>query len=302
MSKKNIIETNQLTKYYGKKSRGIIDVNLAIQEGEIFGFIGPNGSGKSTAIRTLLGFIYPTSGSAKIFGLDCIKDTAAIKKEVGYLPSEVDYYDDMKIKDLLSYSAKFYGKDCSKRIKELSDIFEVDLEKNIDSLSLGNKKKVAIIQALLHSPKLLILDEPTSGLDPLMQSRFFEVLLEENQKGTTIFFSSHVLSEVQRLCHKVAIIKEGQILRIEEIGKLRSKTFKKVKIAFKESIRIEDLAIKGMENIKVKDRGIDFLYKGDVDLLIKEISQYSINNLWLEEPSLEEIFMHYYEKDGGENA
>lgn len=296
-----VIETNQLTKYYGK-SRGIIDVNLEINEGEVFGFIGPNGAGKSTAIRTLLGFIYPTSGTAKIFGRDSVKETAIIKKDIGYLPGEVNYYDDMKVKELLNYSSKFYKKDCGQRIKELVEIFEVDVEKNIDSLSLGNKKKVGIIQALLHSPQLLILDEPTSGLDPLMQNRFFEVLFEENKKGATIFFSSHVLGEVQRLCHKVAIIKEGRILRIEEIEKLRSRTFKKVKVEFAETVRGVTLDLPGMKDLVINGNLYNFLFKGNVDSLVKIISEYQINNLWLEEPSLEDIFMHYYEKEGRVNA
>ena len=193
-----IIETTGLTKYYGK-ARGIEDVALQVNEGEIYGFIGPNGAGKSTAIRTLLNLIFPTRGSAKIFGLDCVKDSWAIKQLVGYLPAEVNYYDDMTVADLFSYSARFYGKDCTKRTAELVELFSVDTKKRIDSLSLGNKKKVGIIQALLHKPKLLILDEPTSGLDPLMQKHFHDLLREENQQGTSIFFSSHVLGEVQKL-------------------------------------------------------------------------------------------------------
>lgn len=297
----NVIETQQLTKYYGK-ARGIIDVNLEINEGEVFGFIGPNGAGKSTAIRTLLGFIYPTSGTAKIFGRDCIKETAEIKREIGYLPGEVNYYDDMKVKELLSYSGKFYKKDCRHRINELVEIFEVNVDKNIDALSLGNKKKVGIIQALLHSPKLLILDEPTSGLDPLMQNRFFDVLHEENKKGTTIFFSSHVLGEVQRLCHKVAIIKEGRILKIEDIEKLRRRTFKKVRVEFAENVQEAVLEIPGMKDLVVSENLYNFLFKGNVDSLVKVLSAYQINNLWLEEPSLEDIFLHYYEKEGGENV
>lgn len=297
----SIIETKGLTKYYGK-FRGIIDVNLEINEGEVFGFIGPNGAGKSTTIRTLLGFIYPTSGTAKLFGMDSIKETLTIKKDIGYLPGEVNYYDDMKVRELLNYSAGFYKKNCSQRIRELVEIFEVDIEKRIDSLSLGNKKKVGIIQALLHSPKLLILDEPTSGLDPLMQNRFFEVLTEENKKGTTIFFSSHVLGEVQRLCHKVAIIKEGKILRVEEIEKLRSRTFKKVKVEFAEVHRNVMIELPGMKDVLINGNIYNFMFKGNVDSLIKTISNYQINNLWLEEPSLEDIFMHYYEREGEPSA
>lgn len=193
----SVIEMNMLTKHYGK-SRGITDVNLSVEEGEIFGFIGPNGAGKSTAIRTLLGLIYPTRGSAAIFGKSCTEHPE-IRMELGYLPSEVFYYDNMKVIDLLKYSASFYKKDCTKRIFELAEIMDLDLKKKIDDLSFGNKKKVGIVQGLLHEPKLIILDEPTSGLDPLMQQKFFDLLGEENRKGATIFFP-HTSSARCRKC------------------------------------------------------------------------------------------------------
>lgn len=292
----NIIEVSNLTKYYGK-SRGITGVDLQVKQGEIFGFIGPNGAGKSTTIRTLLAFIYPTSGSARIFDMDCFRDSARIKKDVGYLPSEVSYYDDMKVKDLLNYSAKFYDKDCSNRIAELSGIFELDMNKRIDALSFGNKKKVAIIQALLHEPKLLILDEPTGGLDPLMQNKFFDILREENKKGTTIFFSSHILSEVQKLCDRVAIIKEGCILKVEEIEKLRSNKYKKIKVEFRNGGSLGDLNLPSIMDVKVKNKQVEFLYGGQINEIVRKLSQREIENLWIEEPSLEEVFMHYYEKE-----
>lgn len=292
----NIIEINSLTKYYGS-SRGIIDVSFDIKEGEIFGFIGPNGAGKSTTIRTLLALIYPTKGSAKIFGMDCIKDSAKIKQNIGYLPSEVNYYDDMKIGELLQYSGSFYKKDCRKRIQELSDIFELDLSKSIDDLSYGNKKKVAIIQALLHEPRLLILDEPTGGLDPLMQNRFFEVLREENNKGVTIFFSSHILSEVQKMCNRVAIIKEGKILKLEQMDKLVANKYRKVKIEFGKNDPGSALQIPGMVDVSSTDKNLEFLFSNKIDSLIQILSGRNVENLWIEEPSLEEIFMHYYEKE-----
>jgi len=288
------IETNNLCKSYGK-ARGIIDVNLKIECKEVFGFIGPNGAGKSTTIRTILNFIFPTSGSAKIMGFDCIEESKKIRELIGYLPSEVNYYDDMKIRELLKYSGDFYNKDCSKRIKELSDIFEVDSSKKINQLSLGNKKKVGIIQALLHEPKLIILDEPTSGLDPLMQKTFFEVLKEENKKGATIFFSSHILSEVQEMCNKVAIIKEGKILKTEEISKLRDAQFKKVMVNFNDEISSID--IPGAINAVKLGTSVKFLYNGDINDLIDNLHKNKIKNLTIEEPSLEEIFMHYYVKE-----
>lgn len=292
----NAIEIRNLTKYYGK-SRGIVDVSLDVSEGEIFGFIGPNGAGKSTTIRTLLTFIYPSSGGARIFGKDCFGEHEKIKRDIGYLPSEVNYYDDMKVRDLLLYSAKFYKKDCTEKIMELSSIFELDLNKKIDALSFGNKKKVAIVQALLHEPKLLILDEPTGGLDPLMQNRFFEVLREENRKGVTIFFSSHILSEVQKICDRVAIIKEGRILKVEQIDKLRSRKYKKIKVECKNG-DLDNVQIEGATNINKKEHAMEFLYNGKIDALIKRLADMEVDNLWIEEPSLEEVFMHYYEKEG----
>jgi ABC-2 type transport system ATP-binding protein len=292
----NVIEIKNLTKTYGK-ARGITDISFNVEEGEIFGFIGPNGAGKSTTIRTLLSLIYPTSGSATIFGKDTVKFAPEIKKEIGYLPSEVFYYDNMKVKDLLNYSASFYKKDCSKRIQELAEIMDLDLTKKIDDLSLGNKKKVGIVQGLLHEPKLIILDEPTSGLDPLMQQKFFELLEEENKKGATILFSSHILSEVQRLCNRVAIIKEGQIVTVEKISTLKENTYKKFKIETKSPLTLNYFTISGVNKLEVKDNSTSFLFSGNINDVMKKIADIEITNLWIEEPDLEEIFMHYYEKE-----
>jgi ABC-2 type transport system ATP-binding protein len=292
----NVIEINNLTKTYGK-SRGITDISFHVEQGEIFGFIGPNGAGKSTTIRTLLSLISPTSGGATIFGKDCIQFGPEIKKEIGYLPSEVFYYDNMKVKDLLNYSASFYKKDCSKRIKELAAIMDLDLNKKIEDLSLGNKKKVGIVQGLLHEPKLIILDEPTSGLDPLMQQKFFELLEEENKKGATILFSSHILSEVQRLCNRVAIIKEGKIVTVEKISTLKENNYKKFKVETKDVPDQEYFQISGVNNLEVKNNIVSFLFKGNINTVMKKIADIEIANLWIEEPDLEEIFMHYYEKE-----
>jgi len=292
----NVIEINKLTKFYGK-ARGIIDVSFNVEEGEIFGFIGPNGAGKSTTIRTLLSLIYPSSGSAKIFGKDCIQFGPEIKKEIGYLPSEVFYYDKMKVIDLLKYSASFYKKDCSKRIKELAEIMDLDLKKRIDDLSFGNKKKVGIVQGLLHEPKLIILDEPTSGLDPLMQQKFFELLEEENKKGATILLSSHVLNEVQRLCNRVAIIKEGKIIKLDTISSMKEDNYKKFKIELKSAVDKNYFNIDGVNKLEVKDKVISFMYRGNINTIIKKISAIEIVNVWIDELDLEEIFMHYYEKE-----
>lgn len=292
----NVIEINNLTKTYGK-SRGIIDVSFNVEEGEVFGFIGPNGAGKSTTIRTLLSLIYPTAGSAKIFGDDCIKNAPEIAKEIGYLPSEVFYYDKMKVIDVLKYSASFYKKDCSKRIEDLAEIMDLDLKKRVDDLSFGNKKKVGIVQALLHEPRLIILDEPTSGLDPLMQQKFFDLLEEENKKGATIFMSSHVLSEVQRMCTRVAIIKEGRIIKLETMSNLTENNYKKFKLEINSGIDKNHFQINGVSNLELKGNIISFLYKGNVNTILKRITEIDLKNVWIEEPSLEEIFMHYYEKE-----
>lgn len=296
----NIIETKKLTKYYGK-SLGISGVDLEIKEGEVFGFIGPNGAGKSTTIRTLLGLVHPTSGSATIFGKDITEFGSEIKEDIGYLPSEVFYYDDMKVIDLLKYSGSFYKKDQShilKKIKELSEYLDLDLKKKIDDLSYGNKKKVGIIQGLLHEPKLIILDEPTGGLDPLMQQRFFDLLREENKKGVTILFSSHILNEVQKLCDRVAIIKDGKIVKIENIKDLTKDTHKRFKIEFVDKFDHQQFTdMQGVSDVSFRDNSISFLFKGDINKITGLIAGFELKNLLVEEPDLEEIFMHYYVAD-----
>lgn len=293
----NVIETKKLTKYYGKE-RGIIDLDLSIEEGEIFGFIGPNGAGKSTTIRTLLSLIYPTSGAATIFGKDVVKFGPEIKQEVGYLPSEVFYYDNMKVIDLLRYSASFYKKPKSlieKRIQDLAKLLDLDLKKKIDDLSYGNKKKVGIIQGLLHEPKLIILDEPTGGLDPLMQQKFFQLLRDENKRGATILFSSHILSEVQKLCDRVAIIKEGKIIKTEKISDLLENSYKRFKIEAKTKIDAKYFAgTKGISELSVAEKSASFLYRGHLNEITKKIAGLDLLDLEITEPDLEEIFLHYY--------
>jgi len=292
----NVIETHHLTKSYGK-SRGILDLNFNVLEGEVFGFIGPNGAGKSTTIRTLLSLIYPTSGSAKIFGKDSVKAGSEIKKQIGYLPSEVFYYDNMRVIDLLKYSASFYKKNCNKRINELAEIMHLDLHKKIDDLSFGNKKKVGIVQGLLHEPKLIILDEPTSGLDPLMQQKFFELLNEESKKGATVFFSSHILSEVQKLCDRVAIIKDGKIIALEKIRTLQDNNYKKFKLETVAKPDTQAFSINGIDKFHIQNHTVSFLYKGNINTILQKISAIEIANIWIDEPDLEEIFLHYYAEE-----
>lgn len=289
----NVIETKQLTKYYGKDC-GVKNLDLVVKEGEILGFIGPNGAGKSTTVRLLLSLIYPTSGSATIFGKDVVKYGPEIKQNIGYLPSEVFYYDNMKVKDLLNYSASFYKKDCSKRIKELAEILKLDLNKKIDDLSYGNKKKVGIVQGLLHEPKLIILDEPTGGLDPLMQQKFYDLLREENKKGATIFFSSHVLSEVQKLCDRVAIIKDGELIKVESIKDLARSKHKRFSLTINGNFDKKIFNIDGVKNLKIIGSEIEFLYKGDINTINSKILGLDLLDLRIDEPDLEEVFMHYY--------
>lgn len=291
---KNVIEIKELTKYYGKH-KGIDDVTFCVEEGEIYGFIGPNGAGKSTTIRTLLALIHPTSGSARIFGKDCIKDAEVIAKEVGYLPSEVNYYENMKVSELLHYTSELYKKDCQKKTDELCSRLNLDVTRKIADLSFGNKKKVGIVSALLHSPKLIILDEPTSGLDPLVQQTFFDILREENDKGATILFSSHVLSEVQKTCSKVAILKDGKVIKVQLISELREKGYKKIQLIAKKTIPngyFDGLCI---ANYKQKGDSASFIFMGESAQIIEKLHILGVSDIFIEEPTLEEIFLHYYE-------
>ena len=289
----SIIEVNNLTKYYGK-ARGIVDVSFNVDQGEIFGFIGPNGAGKSTTIRLFLSLIYPTSGDARIFGKDVIKFGPEIRQDIGYLPSEVFYYEGMKVLDLLKYSASFYNRDCTDRLFELAEIMELDLKRRIDDLSYGNKKKVGIVQGLLHSPKLIILDEPTAGLDPLMQQNFFDLIREENQRGATVFFSSHILGEVQRLCSRVAIIKEGSIINIQDIKTLQKDNYKKIRLVA-EKLDPKPFDFAGISNLTLEDGELSFFYKGDINQVTSVLGKMQLADVVIEEPTLEEIFIHYYE-------
>lgn len=292
-SNKYAISTEKLTKYYGP-SIGMKNVSLNVEKGELYGFIGPNGAGKSTFIRTVLGLLQPTSGKAKLFGEDACSKGAEVRQLVGYLPSEVNYYDEMNARELLEYSASFYKKKAG-NIDELSDYFELDLTKRITDLSFGNKKKVSIIQSLLHEPELLILDEPTYGLDPFMQNRFFEKMEDLHEKGVTIFFSSHILSDVQRLCNKAAIIKDGEIIKEENIKDLMKKQMKKCYVVFDQKPDNKKLPENAQKENWV-DNKLSFEYMGEIKPLMKWLSEQKIMDVRIEEPTLENIFMNYYER------
>jgi ABC-2 type transport system ATP-binding protein len=288
-----VIEIKGLTKTYGK-FRGIDNVSFGVNERDIYGFIGPNGAGKSTTIRTLLALMHPTAGSASIFGKDCIKEAEAIAQDVGYLPSENSYYENMRVREFLSYTAALYKKDCSDRISELERRLNLDEKRRISDLSFGNKKKVGIVSALLHSPKLIILDEPTSGLDPLVQQTFFEILQEENANGATILFSSHVLSEVQKVCNKVAILKEGKIISIQDIGELRKNGYKRIEVTTEQPIPKGYFRNPGIANYSERENTASFMFKGDAAEVLTLLNGLKVGDVFIEEPTLEEIFLHYY--------
>lgn len=285
----NAIETNGLTKFYGK-SRGIVNLDLTVKEGEFFGFIGPNGAGKSTTIRTLLGLIKPSGGNARIFGKDIISQKESILSEVGYLPSEAVFYPSMRVKDVIKFSADLRKTDCKREAAKLCERLDLDTSKKVDELSFGNRKKVAIVCALQHNPRLLILDEPTGGLDPLMQREFFAILSERNEQGTSIFLSSHVISEIQRNCNRAAIIREGKIIACDSVEALSDTSAKKVIIHG--DIDISSLSC--VRSIQQNKDSVSFLYSGDLNLLMKVLSQNDIKDISISEPDLEEIFLHYY--------
>ncbi len=283
------ISTNKLTKKYGD-TVGITDLNLSVDNGDFFGFIGPNGAGKSTTIRTLLGLISPTSGSAKIFDMDIVKEHDKILENIGYLPSEINFYNKMTVKDTIAFSAGLRKNDCSKKAEELCERLNLDTSKKIDELSLGNRKKAGIVCAIQHRPKLLILDEPTSGLDPLMQKEFFKILSEENENGTTVFLSSHILSEVQSYCKTAAFIKGGKIIVSDKVEKLEETGAKKISF----SGNLDTNGLKGVSELHKADTITSFLYTGNIKTLLKLMSESDIKDLTITEPSLEEIFMNYY--------
>lgn len=295
------ISTSSLSKYYTskkfsinrKKSRGILDLNLTVSEGDFFGFIGPNGAGKSTTIRTLLGLISPTSGTAEIFGKDITRQKSEILPLIGYMPSEAFFYNSQKVKDILKLSADLRKKDCAAQAVRLCERLSLDTEKKISELSLGNRKKVSIVCALQHMPKLCILDEPTSGLDPLVQREFYAILEERNRQGSTIFLSSHVLSEVQRYCKHAAIIREGKILVSESVKHLGHTNTKRVTVRGISKLP----SLPHIKDIQQNGDSFRFLYSGKPDLLLNALAKLPLTDISITEPDLEEIFLHYYEKE-----
>lgn len=289
--KKPILEIKNLTKYYGK-TLGVKDLFLSLEEGEIFGFIGPNGAGKSTTIRSIMNLINKTSGTILINGDELTKDNLDLKQLIGYLPSEINLYEDLTVKEMLDYHESFYKINTNNRRKELVKKLKLDESKKIEDLSLGNTKKLGIILSLIHSPKILILDEPTSGLDPIMQQTFYDILKEEKSKGTTILYSTHILSEVSKICDRVGIIKEGTLLKIESIDELLSKNLTYVTI---DSPNVNDIITNlNLTTVENENNTIKFKNELSPDMLIKELSKYKINKILIEDAPLEDVFLHYY--------
>ena len=289
--RKSILEIQNLTKYYGK-ILGVEDLSLKLEEGEIFGFIGPNGAGKSTTIRCIMNLINKTSGKVLIENKEFNKDDLEIKEKIGYLPSEIHLYDDLTVKEMLDYHESFYKKNIHKRRMELVKRFKLDEKKKIEDLSLGNLKKLGIILAFMHEPKIIILDEPTSGLDPIMQNIFYDLLKEEKIKGNTIFYSTHILSEVSKICDRVGIIRNGRLIKVEKIDELSKKNLTFVTITSKQSKEIiKDLKI---NTISEDENTIKFGNNLPHNELIKKLSKYNIDRILIEEATLEDMFLHYY--------
>ncbi|MBQ3548208.1 MAG: ABC transporter ATP-binding protein [Clostridia bacterium] len=289
----NAIQIKNLTKYYGK-SRGIVDLSLNVEKGDFFGFIGPNGAGKSTTIRLLLGLINATDGDADILGFNVKTQTTEILKRVGYLPSDAAFYNGMRVKEILKLSADLRGIDCSTEAESLCRRLDLDINKKVEQLSLGNRKKVGIVCALQHRPELYILDEPTSGLDPLIQHEFYSILQERNQEGATIFLSSHILSEVARYCKNAAIIRDGKLLACDSVSNLSHSDVKRVTLkGVTKALQNENI-----RDIKTEDNITSFLYSGKPDALIKELSKLHFDDITITDPDLSEVFMHYYKKEG----
>lgn len=287
------VKIRNLTKYYGK-ARGVTGIGLNVGEGDFFGFIGPNGAGKSTTIRTMLGLISPSEGDVEIFGRNIRRQREEVLAEVGYMPSESSFYHGMRVRDAVNFSAKLRGRDCGQEARNLCQRLELELDKKVDQLSLGNRKKVSIVCALQHMPRLCVLDEPTSGLDPLMQREFYKILEERNAMGTTIFLSSHVLSEVQKYCRHGAVIREGKLLAAASIDELGHTEAKRVNLKGV----VQPPKLDGIRNVKSTEDSVSFLYSGKPGRLLEAIAGMPLTDVSITEPDLEEIFMHYYEKEG----
>lgn len=289
----NVIETKSLTKYYGSE-RGVKNLDLSVEQGDFFGFIGPNGAGKSTTIRMLLGLISPSAGKGSVLGHDIVSEREAILRDVGYLPSEINLYHGMRVGEILSLSAKLRGMNCDAEREQLCRRLDLDPTRRVNELSFGNRKKVGIVAALQHQPKLCILDEPTSGLDPLMQREFYEILSEHNERGMTVFLSSHVLTEVARYCRRAAIIKEGSLLVCAPVEQLSYTGIKRVTLR---GVK-ETPTVPAARDIVREGDTLRFLYDGAPSELLRTLATLAFQDINISDPEFDEVLMHYYEKEG----
>ena len=293
-----VIHTEGLTKFYGKQ-RGILDISLDIERGEVFGYLGPNGAGKTTTIRTLLHFIFPSRGKATIFGLDVGQKNLEIRRHIGYLPGELEIYDNLTGAELLQFLSHLRGGVDWQYVRELATRFDYDLAQKIETLSHGNRQKVGLIQAFMNKPELLILDEPTIGLDPLMQQEFYRLIGETKAEGKTVFLSSHIMPEVERVCDRVAIIREGCLIAVEDIEVLKARAIRRLEIHFAAPVPPEKFShIASVRDVQVHDSILTCTIAGELDALIKAAAQYHIVNMISHEPSMEEIFLAYYNREG----
>ena len=288
-----VIETEQLTKFYGK-ARGISDISLSIQEGEVFGFLGPNGSGKTTTIRILLDFIRASSGRARVFDMDAHADAPRIKSRLGYLPAEYGMYEKMKAADYLRFLGSVRGNKKPRLQRRLVEMLGLDVSRRIKSLSHGTRQKLAVVQAFMHDPELLILDEPTSGLDPLIQQRFYELILEVKERGRTVFFSSHVLSEVEKVCDRVGILKEGRLLALHEIADLKKVRLKTIKVTFERELDESIFRLEGVRKIEKNARTVRLWVDANITGILGAISKHPVDNISCQDARLEDIFLEYY--------
>lgn len=294
MSSAAVIESRALTKRYGA-ARGIDDVSITVEQGEVFGFLGPNGAGKTTTVRTLLDLLHPTSGSARIFGLDSSRDSVAIRARLGNLPGDFSYDARRSGRELLTFLAALRGISGLGRAPELAQRFGADLDRQLGHLSRGNRQKIGLIQALFHDPELLLLDEPTSGLDPLMQEEFLTLLGEERARGHTVFLSSHDLDEVERVCDRVGIIRDGRLVAVENVSELTGKGLRHFHIEFEQPVDPgEFAAIPGVADIVADGTVLDLKASGAVDPVLKVAARHTVLDMQLTRPTLEEVFITYY--------
>jgi ABC-2 type transport system ATP-binding protein len=298
MSAGVVIETEGLTKLYGN-ARGIEDVTIAVEAGEVFGFLGPNGAGKTTTIRTLLNLIHPSSGMAQIFGLDSQRDSVAIRARLGNLPGDFGYGREASGREAVELLARLRGMEGLGRAEALAERFRADLDRPLGQLSRGNRQKVGLILATFHEPELLILDEPTGGLDPLMQEEFLVLVAEERERGCAVFISSHDLDEVQRVCDRVGIVRSGKLIAVERMADLLGKARRKVTVRVADSTGLTELrCLEGVSDLEVDGDCATFRVIGDFDLVVKALAAHHVLDLEAVHPSLEEVFLGYYREEG----